>query len=138
MIRVETTPFEPYADPILAIRFEVFVHEQNVPPELEVDGLDPKCLHALAFEEEKPIATGRLLEDGHIGRVAVLKPYRNRGIGIAIMKTLIEAARERSLATVCLSSQTHAIAFYERLGFKAQGEIYLDAGIDHIDMVLPL
>lgn len=138
MIRVEITPFEPYADPILAIRFEVFVHEQNVAPELEVDGLDPKCLHALAFEDENPIATGRLLEDGHIGRVAVLKPYRNRGIGIAIMKTLIEAARERSLATVCLSSQTHAIAFYERLGFKAQGEIYLDAGIDHIDMVLPL
>jgi predicted GNAT family N-acyltransferase len=138
MIRVETTEFEPYADSIKAIRFEVFVDEQNVPPELEIDGLDPECLHALAFNEDTPIATGRLLKDGHIGRVAVLASYRNQGIGTLIMKSLINAARNRSFQSVILSSQTQAIPFYEQLDFQTQGPIYQEAGIDHIDMVLKL
>tara|TARA_B110000467_G_C18323812_1_gene487371 strand:+ start:2184 stop:2600 length:417 start_codon:yes stop_codon:yes gene_type:complete len=138
MIRVETTEFEPYAASIKAIRFEVFVDEQNVPPELEIDGLDPKCLHALAFNEHTPIATGRLLKDGHIGRVAVLASYRNQGIGTLIMKSLINAARNRSFQSVILSSQTQAIPFYEQLDFQTQGPIYQEAGIDHIDMVLKL
>jgi|TARA_B110000495_G_scaffold187757_1_gene187425 predicted GNAT family N-acyltransferase len=138
MIRVETTEFEPYADSIKAIRFEVFVDEQNVPPELEIDGLDPECLHALAFNEDTSIATGRLLKDGHIGRVAVLASYRNQGIGTLIMKSLINAARNRSFQSVILSSQTQAIPFYEQLDFQTQGPIYQEAGIDHIDMVLKL
>ena len=138
MIRVETTEFEPYADSIKAIRFEVFVDEQNVPPELEIDGLDPECPHALAFDEDTPIATGRLLKDGHIGRVAVLAPYRNQGIGTLIMKSLITTARNRSFQSVILSSQTQAIPFYKQLGFQTQGPIYQDAGIDHIDMALKL
>lgn len=136
MIRIETTEFEIRAESILAIRFEVFVAEQGVPSELELDGLDPKCVHALAFDGEKPVATGRLIDDGHIGRVAVLKSYRKRGIGLKIMKTLIEAAKARSLTSVCLSSQTHAAPFYERLGFEAKGRVYQEAGIDHIDMAL--
>jgi predicted GNAT family N-acyltransferase len=138
MISVETTEFKPFAEPIHAIRFEVFVHEQNVPPELEIDGLDPDCLHALAFDDQKPVATGRLLHDGHIGRVAVLNPYRNQGIGTAIMKSLIAAAQSRSFQTVCLSSQTHAVPFYEQLGFQIEGPTYQEAGIDHVDMTLNL
>lgn len=138
MIRVETTEFEPYADSIKAIRFEVFVDEQNVPPELEIDGLDPECLHALAFAEGTPIGTGRLLKDGHIGRVAVLASYRNQGIGTLIMKSLVDAARNRSFQSVILSSQAQAIPFYEQLGFLTQGPIYQEAGIDHIDMALKL
>jgi predicted GNAT family N-acyltransferase len=138
MPRVEITDYEPQAKAILAIRFEVFVNEQCVPSELEVDGRDPDCIHALAFYEDKPVGTGRLLPDGHIGRVAVLKAYRNKGIGGTIMKRLIEEARKRGFEEALLSSQTAAIRFYERLGFVSEGEVYLEAGIDHIDMRLEL
>lgn len=138
MIRVDITDYEPLAEAILAIRLEVFVTEQGVPSELEVDGRDPECIHALAFCDDKPVGTGRLLPDGHIGRVAVLKTYRNQGVGAAIMKRLIEEARKRGFEEVLLSSQTAAIRFYERLGFVSEGDVYLEAGIDHIDMSLKL
>jgi len=119
---------------ICAIRYEVFVDEQNVPEELEIDGLDGKAKHTLAFVDGVPIGTGRILNDGHIGRVAVLKNYRGLGIGKLIMKELIKCAQDMSLEKVWLSSQWHAHSFYLDFGFVCVDEIYKEAGIDHIKM----
>ena len=119
---------------ICAIRHEVFVDEQNVPKELEIDGLDGEAKHVLAFVDGVPIGTGRILDDGHIGRVAVLKDYRGFGIGKLIMKELIKWAQDITLKKVWLSSQWHAHSFYLDLGFVCVGDIYKEAGIDHIKM----
>ena len=119
---------------ICAIRYEVFVGEQNVPEELEIDGLDGEAKHVLAYVDALPIGTGRILNDGHIGRVAVLKKYRGLGIGKLIMKELIKWAQDMNLEKIWLSSQWHAHSFYLDLGFVSVGEIYKEAGIDHIKM----
>jgi len=119
---------------ICAIRYEVFVDEQNVPEELEIDGLDGEAKHVLVFVDGLPIGTGRILDDGHIGRVSVLKDYRGFGIGKLIMQELIKWAQDMSLEKVWLSSQWHAHSFYLDLGFVCVGDIYKEAGIDHIKM----
>ena len=113
------------------IRFEVFVREQRVPAEIELDDMDAQCLHALAFHQEKAVGTGRLLPDGHIGRMAVLKPYRGKGIGAAMLERLIEAARARGEREVALSAQVHAVPFYRAHGFVEEGAEYEEAGIVH-------
>jgi predicted GNAT family N-acyltransferase len=138
MIRIELTHFSPLEPSILQIRFEVFVAEQGVDPSLEVDGRDPECVHAIAYDEDKPIGTGRLLPDGHIGRMAVLKEHRSKGVGQKILLKLVEAAREKGWKQVELSSQIQAVAFYERFGFQRLGDVYVEAGIDHVDMRLDL
>ena len=119
---------------ICKIRFEVFVDEQNVPEDLEIDGLDDEAKHVLAYIDGKPIGTGRILSDGHIGRVAVLKKYRGLGIGNSIMKVLIKWAQQNKFEKLWLSSQWHAHSFYLGLGFVCEGDIYEEAGIDHIKM----
>ena len=126
--------YESHTENICAIRYEVFVDEQNVPEELEIDGLDGKAKHVLTFVDDVPIGTGRILSDGHIGRVAVLKNYRGLGIGKSIMKELIKCAQDMSLEKVWLSSQWHAHSFYLDLGFVCVGEVYKEAGIEHIKM----
>ena len=126
--------YESYAKDICAIRYKVFVGEQKVPEELEIDGLDDQAKHVLAFVDGVPIGTGRILSDGHIGRVAVLKDYRGLGIGKSIMKELIKWAQNMNLEKVWLSSQWHAHSFYLDLDFVCVGEIYKEAGIDHIKM----
>ena len=126
--------YESYTKDICAIRCKVFVGEQKVPEELEIDGLDDQAKHVLAFVDGVPIGTGRILSDGHIGRVAVLKDYRGLGIGKSIMKELIKWAQNMNLEKVWLSSQWHAHSFYLDLGFVCVGEIYKEAGIDHIKM----
>lgn len=117
------------------VRQEVFLIEQNVPVELEWDDMDALSLHALAYDEHGQIAgTGRLLPDGHIGRMAVLKTKRGKGIGSAVLTALMQAARERGKAEVMLNAQLHAEAFYARFGFVREGEIFPDAGIAHVHM----
>jgi predicted GNAT family N-acyltransferase len=117
------------------IRFEVFVQEQNVPPELEMDNMDAVCLHAVAYAEDgTPVGTGRLLPDGHIGRMAVRKPGRGTGIGGALLQALMAQAKARGDKAVVLSAQTHAAPFYERHGFSIDGEEFFEAGIAHINM----
>lgn len=114
------------------IRHTVFVEEQRVPLEMELDEFDPQCVHALAYATENvAVATGRLLPDAHIGRMAVLREWRGRGVGGEILERLVEAARARGDREVVLSAQTHALAFYGRHGFAAEGGIYLDADIPH-------
>ncbi|AVI62767.1 GNAT family N-acetyltransferase [Halomonas sp. GFAJ-1] len=121
-----------------AIRCTVFIEEQRVPQEEEWDGRDAECRHFLATLNGQPVGTARLLPDGHIGRVAVLPSARGTGIGYQLMEAAIQAAREAGHAKAELSAQLHALAFYERLGFVAYGEIFMDAGIPHRDMALTL
>jgi predicted GNAT family N-acyltransferase len=126
---------QPLASPI---RFEVFVREQRVPPEIELDAQDAVSLHAISFIENKAVATGRLLPDGHIGRMAVLKAWRGRGVGGQMLARLVEAARQRGDRQVALSAQVHAVGFYRSHGFRPVGEVYQEAGIDHQAMVRDL
>lgn len=117
------------------IRFEVFVDEQKVPADIELDDMDPHCVHAVAYDEAgQPLATGRLLPDGHIGRMAVRKAGRGRGVGGAVLQVLIAAARARGDAEVILNAQSHAEGFYQRYGFAREGEPFMEAGIPHITM----
>ena len=104
MVSVELTGFSRHQEAILSIRFDVFVKEQGVDPSLEIDGQDPDCLHAIAYIDGKAVGTGRLLPDGHIGRMAVLTDYRSRGIGSAIFRALIKAARDRGDTLVVLAT----------------------------------
>jgi len=120
---------------VLPIRWTVFVEEQKVPAELEVDDWDAQALHALARGAAgRAAGTARLLPDGRIGRIAVLREFRGAGVGSALLKAMMHAARERGHAQAVLSAQTHAMAFYRRFGFVAEGEPYDDAGIPHITM----
>ena len=117
------------------VRHEVFVVEQKVPLDMEWDEMDDVSLHAVVYGNDgQPIATGRLLPDGHIGRMAVVKGMRGDGIGGLVLQALMEQARERGDHEVALSAQTHAEAFYERYGFSRRGEEFMEAGIPHIEM----
>lgn len=118
-----------------AVRFDVFVVEQKVPLELEWDEMDAQSLHALVLDEAgHAIATGRLLPDGHIGRMAVRKEARGRGIGGLVLDALIDAARRRGDRAVLLNAQTQAESFYRRFGFEREGDAFMEAGIAHIAM----
>jgi len=117
------------------IRYEVFVREQKVPEDLELDGLDPECLHALAFAAEgEVIGCGRLLPDGHIGRMAVRSRWRGQGVGSALLQHLMKLAAEAGHDRAVLHAQTHAMEFYRRHGFEPVGEEFMDAGIAHRTM----
>ncbi|KMN23210.1 GNAT family N-acetyltransferase [Pseudomonas helleri] len=119
---------------IRRIREAVFVAEQQVPPELEWDADDATAVHFLACEGDYAIGTARLLPDGHIGRVSVLKDWRGLKVGDALMQAAISEAEKRGLKKQQLSAQVHATAFYERLGFKIVSDEFLEAGIPHVDM----
>jgi predicted GNAT family N-acyltransferase len=132
MFRIELMSWEQACEEASRIRFRVFVEEQGVPREIELDEQDPQCLHALAFDERgAAVGTGRLLPDAHIGRMAVLPERRRHGVGALLLERLVEAARERGDAEVLLSAQVHAESFYRRHGFETLGEIYEEAGIAH-------
>ena len=113
------------------IRFEVFVEEQRVPAEMELDEFDALSCHALALVDGRPVGTGRLLPDGHIGRMAVVVGWRGRGVGAALLQALIDEAGHRGIAQLALSAQTHALGFYRRFGFMPEGEVYEEAGLPH-------
>lgn len=122
-----------------AVRDPVFIVEQAVPVELEWDELDPSSLHVLARDAHgAAIGTARLTTQHGIGRMAVLAPWRGRGVGKALLTYLIDAARKLGYPSVELHAQTHAIGFYERFGFVAFGPEYDEAGIAHRSMRLPL
>jgi predicted GNAT family N-acyltransferase len=131
---IELLPWESARKHAAPIRYTVFVEEQGVPRDIELDEMDPRCIHAVAFEDHKAVATGRLLPDGHIGRMAVLKEWRGRGIGGQILNALMNEARARGDREVALSAQVHATAFYRAHGFVEEGAEYLEAGIAHRDM----
>ena len=123
---------QPIAGPL---RFAIFVGEQNVPAGIELDDMDANCVHAVAFDVDgMAIGTGRLLPDGYIGRMAVVKEWRRRGIGAEILEALTAEARKRGHAEVLLSAQLQAAEFYRNFGFVAEGKVYEDAGILHQKM----
>ncbi len=132
MARVELMNWEqaqPVAGPL---RFAIFVDEQNVPAGIELDDKDANCVHAVAFDvDNKPIGTGRLLPDGHIGRMAVEKQWRRRGIGAEILGALVAEAGKRGHAEVVVEAQLKAAEFYRSFGFVAEGKVYEEAGILH-------
>jgi tRNA(adenine34) deaminase len=133
-MEVKTATWHDDQSTLRAIRFEVFVEEQGVPAEVEIDRFDPLCIHAIAWVGGQAAACGRLLPDGHIGRMAVRKPFRGRNIGAAVLEHLIAKATQRGDSESVLSAQTHAIAFYEKFGYVAHGAEYLDCGIAHRTM----
>jgi predicted GNAT family N-acyltransferase len=138
MLRIELHGWERARAEASRIRLEVFVAEQRVPREIEMDANDAVSVHALAYDDGKALGTGRLLPDGHIGRMAVLKAYRGRGVGGAILLRLIDEARRKGLREVVLSAQTHALEFYGKHGFAPRGPVYIEAGIPHQEMRLRL
>ncbi len=129
----------------IAVRFAVFVDEQGVPENEEIDAhdrTDAAASHALAYDGSRPVAAGRffLREDGaaQIGRMAVMPEARGSGVGRMLLEALMDEARARGIARAVLFAQTHALAFYERAGFAAYGEPFLDAGIPHVAMARAL
>jgi predicted GNAT family N-acyltransferase len=133
----------------LSVRRRVFIEEQNVPEDLEIDEHDGDpaivrtAIHVLARSDGEPVATGRLLLDDtegclHLGRVAVLPSQRRQGAGRAVMLALHDLARHHGATSIALAAQLHAIGFYQRLGYSVRGDVFLDAGIEHRWMDLDL
>jgi predicted GNAT family N-acyltransferase len=122
-----------------ALRRAVFIEEQHVPEELEWDEIDQRAYHVLAMSRDgSAVGTGRLSLDCQIGRMAVAREWRGRGVGSAVLKTLLDFALKEGCRVVRLHAQTHAIAFYERFGFESVGEEFQEAGIPHRAMELRL
>jgi predicted GNAT family N-acyltransferase len=121
---------------MMSVRHPVFVVEQCVPEEIEVDECDPVCVHVIALNRDgRPIGTARMTEKGHIGRCAVLEQWRGKGIGTRLVTMLIEHAADAGRESVFLNSQVSAIPFYEKLGFISRGDEFIEAGIIHKTMV---
>jgi predicted GNAT family N-acyltransferase len=127
-------------EPLLkSIREEVFIREQAIPPELEWDGLDESCRHALALSHQgNAIGCGRMSAGGHIGRISVLPQWRKQKVGTAIMEALLDYARAHDYKQVDVDAQTHAVPFYRSFGFAEQGKEFIDAGLPHIKMTMKL
>ena len=127
-------------EPLLrTIREKVFILEQGVPPELEWDGLDEICHHALVLSANgEAIGCGRITPHGHIGRVAVLPEWRRKSIGSAILELLVDYARAQQYEVVELNAQVQAIPLYQKFGFEAEGDEFMDANIPHRKMILHL
>jgi predicted GNAT family N-acyltransferase len=135
--KIEKVTWQTHAAQLKTIREQVFITEQHVPVALEWDGLDATANHLLALNSAgEAVGCARLLGDGSIGRMAVLKPWRGMGVGMALLNRAVTLYRQRNTQTITLSAQTHAIAFYEKFGFLICSEPYLDAGILHVEMHL--
>lgn len=122
-------------DKVMPVRETVFVREQGVPPEIELDEADPTCRHAMAITRDgSVIGTGRLLRDGHVGRMAVLSEFRGKGVGARLLSSLIDEAKRLGMDEVVLNAQLTAEGFYARFGFQPEGEVFMEAGIAHREM----
>jgi predicted GNAT family N-acyltransferase len=130
-IEVRMASFASESAALYAIRDEVFVREQRVPVDIEHDEDDLGATHVLAFVNGTPAATGRILADGKIGRMAVLKPFRGQRVGESLLATLLGIARTRALVEVYCHAQHSAIGFYQRAGFVEEGPVFYEAGIAH-------
>ena len=136
MYRVQSGHWDKLEQDAKFIRKQVFIIEQNIPEEEEWDDQDMISDHFVVYDQDQPIATARLLQNNSVGRVAVLKAYRGQGIGRMIMLEIIRQAHQQDRKFLHLSSQVHAISFYEKLGFSIQGDAYDECGIPHIKMQL--
>jgi len=122
---------------ITSVRRAVFVEEQSVPESIDFDGSDPDFIHVLALDKnDRPVGTARINRKGRIGRMAVLKNYRRRGIGRKMIQALMHHGRKNSITNFHVSSQVTAMGFYKKMGFEPYGKQFLEAGIKHINMKL--
>ncbi|MYD43773.1 MAG: GNAT family N-acetyltransferase [Gammaproteobacteria bacterium] len=133
--KVQEVRWQDHESTLKSIRFEVFVGEQGVPIEEELDGMDEVSKHFIAWFHDKPVGVARLMPSGQIGRMAVLRPHRKQGFGALLLQTAVETAMANGIEAPFLHAQTHALSFYEAYGFVAHGDIFLDAGIEHRAMV---
>lgn len=135
--RITKATWQTHAPMLRSVREQVFILEQLVPVELEWDGLDESATHLLAISRDgKAIGCARLIGNGSIGRMAVLKSWRKLGIGKALLVMAIQHYQQQGIQPITLSAQTHAIGFYQQAGFEVCSEPYLDADIMHVDMRL--
>ena len=123
-----------YSNKIRKIRNTVFSQEQKIDASADFDGQDDKAIHALIEMDGKYVGTGRMLMDGHIGRLAVLKLARGKGVGRQLILALMAEAKKQGIKRVYLGAQKHAVVFYQKLGFSQYGEPYEEAGIEHLHM----
>jgi len=137
-----TTNWAESEELIKPIRYQVFIVEQQIPEEEEWDGDDFVAIHALAFKNSIPIATGRLIINevdqvkAKIGRMAVLENHRLQGYGGAILKKLIHIGKEKGAQVFTLHAQVSAISFYASEGFVSLGPIFDEVNISHQKMIL--
>jgi predicted GNAT family N-acyltransferase len=132
--QIQRTTWQKDRDLLSNIRYQVFVDEQKVPIELEIDDDDPLAAHVLCLVDGQPVGTGRILLNGHIGRLAVLKAYRKQYYGKKILDHLELIAQENGLTEVFLNAQITAIPFYKKRGYMIISDIFDDAGIPHQTM----
>jgi len=138
-VSIRILPWQTARAEAQRVRETVFVVEQGVPREIELDEWDERCDHALAYDAAgRVVGTGRLLPDGHVGRMAVLREARGQGVGARLLGALIERARMRGMGRVVLNAQTHAVPFYARFGFAVEGATFMEAGIPHVTMARDL
>ena len=133
--QVTWTQAEPH---LRAVRTVVFIEEQLVTPEFEWDDIDANAVHLLAMLENQPIACLRIIDYTKIGRMAVLKEWRGKGVGMTLLRKAIATCQQHGSKRVKLSAQTHAIGFYEKAGFVQVSDAYCDVDIPHVDMQLDL
>jgi predicted GNAT family N-acyltransferase len=140
-ISIQITHWDEAKSQVMPIRHDVFIKEQEVPEELEWDEFDQDALHAIVKKDQGVIGTARLIMDNsiaRIGRMAIQKEYRQRGIGQNLLSILIQTAKEKGAQECILHAQTHAIAFYAKADFEPNGPIFDEAGIPHVEMRLIL
>lgn len=135
MLEIKMVAFDhQYSELIRQVRDDVFIKEQCIDPEIEFDGLDDQAAHVLVVEDGVALGTGRILSDGHIGRIAIIKAARGRGLGAKQSQRWLSLPNNKGIE-VDLGAQTHAIDFYRKLGFSPIGDEFMEANIPHQAMV---
>lgn len=134
-IKVSPVIWQQKKQTLRSVRTQVFIEEQHVPVELEWDDADEDAFHFLGYFNQQPVACARLLPTGQIGRMAVLKPFRDKGIGKALLIGVIHYAEEKNIGPLFLHAQNQAIPFYKKMEFQVHGEEFMDAGIAHHEML---
>jgi predicted GNAT family N-acyltransferase len=136
-ISIQITHWGEAKSQVMPIRHEIFIKEQKVPEELEWDEFDQGALHAIVKKDDEVIGTARLIIDNtiaRIGRMAIKKEFRGQGIGQEMLEALVTKSLELDVSLIKLHAQVHAVSFYAKLGFVTHGEIFSEAGIDHVNM----
>ncbi|AHK15752.1 MAG: GNAT family N-acetyltransferase [Thalassolituus sp.] len=134
-MEIVTTDWSKHRDALRDIRRRVFIEEQGVPEELEWDDDDLKATHFIVYDGKRPVACARLLNNGHFGRMAVLREHRQQHWGSRLLRAIEQHARSHlPVKQIKANVQTHAFGFYHRNGFTANPEFFLDAGIPHLPM----
>ncbi|WP_318484684.1 GNAT family N-acetyltransferase [Photobacterium leiognathi] len=132
MVEIKIVAFDDaHRGLIRTVREQVFIQEQQIDPEIEFDNLDSAAVHVLVMDGEQLLGTGRILADGHIGRIAIMKAARGQGLGAKVVQALVEYAQQQGYPRVDLGAQTHAVDFYRKLGFMPYGDEFMEANIPH-------